>query len=167
FPLGDSARVITAFTDDHRNAQPPRDQQRLIAEVGRVAIGLNHQDAASLAAVSAREHVEPNAARLQQFTEHNHKRGLARTTHRQIPDADHGLLQPPRRQHAAIEQRVSQRGGGTVESGERIHAEPSAGSCPFFAGAFKDDTLMNWSSAETVLAVAPRWDASADSALRP
>ena len=50
FLLGDSARVITAFTDDHRNAQPARDQQRLIAEVGGVAIGLNYQHAASFAA---------------------------------------------------------------------------------------------------------------------
>ena len=151
FSFGDSARLITAFTDDHRNAQPPRDQQRLIAEIGGVAIGFNDQDAASFAAVSAREHVEPNAARLQQFSERNHERSLARTTRRQISDADHGLLQPPRREHAAIEERVSQSGRGTVKSGERIH----------------DETLINWSSAATVLSVAPRWDSSAASAFRP
>jgi len=33
----------------------------------------------------------------QQFADRNHERGLARTTDRQIPDADHGFLQPPRR----------------------------------------------------------------------
>ena len=51
--LGDSARIVTAFTDDNRNAQPPGDQQRLIAEVGGVAIGLNYHDAVSFAAISA------------------------------------------------------------------------------------------------------------------
>ncbi len=121
FPLGESARVITAFTDDHWNAQPPRDQQRLIAEIGGVAIFLNYQNAASFAAISACEHVEANAARLQQFAERNHERGFARTPHRQIPDADHRLLQPPRREHAAIVERVSQSGRGPVKSGERIH----------------------------------------------
>src|ERR1700686_2442952 len=156
FLLGDSACIIPPFPDDNRNAQPARDQQRLIAEVGGVAIRLNYQNAASFAAISAREHVETNAARLQQFAERNHERGLARTTHRQIPNADHGPLQPPRRQHAAIEQGISQSGSRAVKSGERIHAEPSRDSFP-----------IRWRSAETVLAVAPRWDSSAASAFRP
>ena len=75
--------------------------------------------------ISAREHVEANAARFQQFSERNDEWSFARTAHRQISDADHGLRQPPRRQHAAIVERVAQRGGGAVKSGERIHAEPS------------------------------------------
>src|ERR1700730_19317173 len=99
FLLRDSARGITAFTDDNRNAKPARDQQRLIAGVGGLAIGLNDQNAASFAPISARQHIETNRARLQQFAECNHERCLARATYRQIPDADHGTLQAPRTEY--------------------------------------------------------------------
>src|SRR5208282_475772 len=162
FPLSDSTRGIAAFTDDHRDAQPPRDQQRLIAEFRGVTGGFDNEDAATFAAVSAREHVEPNTAPFQQFTKRNHKRSLARAADRQISDADHRLLQSPGRQHTAIEQRVSQSGGGGVEPGERIHAEPSPECRPIIVSV-----PIRWSSAEMVLPVAPRWDSNAARAFRP
>ena len=107
FLFGDSARFITAFPDNHRNAQPPRDQQGLITEVGGAAAGLNHPHAASFAAISTGKHIEANVTRLQQFAERDHERSLARTPHRQIANADHGFLEPSRRQDAAVEQSVS------------------------------------------------------------
>jgi len=92
FLLGDLASLVTAFADDHGNAQPPRDQQRLIAEVGSAAIGFDYEDSASFAAVSAAEHVEANATCLQEFAERDDERGLAGTTGGQVADADYGLL---------------------------------------------------------------------------
>src|SRR5258708_9030832 len=149
--LGDSACIVTAFTDDHRNAQPTRDQQRLIAEVGGVTARLNDEDAATLATVPACKHVKPNAARLQQFADRNHECGLARTAHRQIPDADHGLLQPTRREHTPVEQPVSQSSGGAINSRQGIH----------------DGTPIRSTRAPTVLSVAPRWDSIAARAVPP
>lgn len=64
FPLGDYSGRMAAFADNDGNPQAARDQQRLVAEVGRVAIPLDHQHAASSAAISAGEHVERNAARM-------------------------------------------------------------------------------------------------------
>src|SRR5260370_8736463 len=120
-----------------------------------MAIGLDEQQGGGLAAVAAGEHVDADAARLQQVTECNYKRSLTRTTCRQIPDADHGLLQPPRRQHAAIEERVSQSGGGTVKPVERIHAEPSRGSRSLAC------VSLSWSSAAPVLPLPPPFTTSA------
>src|SRR5208282_772279 len=42
FPLGDPTRLIAISADNHRDAQPPRDQQWFVAEVGGVTIALNH-----------------------------------------------------------------------------------------------------------------------------
>src|SRR5271163_2059370 len=115
--LGDSARSVATFADNHRNTQPPRNQQWFIAKINSGAIGLNHQHAPSLTTVSAGENVKLNAPRLQQFAKRNHKRSLPRTAHRKIPHADHRPLQPPRREHAAIEHSVPQSGDHTVKSG--------------------------------------------------
>src|SRR5260370_2888042 len=87
---------------------------------------------------------------------------LARPRWRQLTEDKHGPAQPPGRQQAAVEERVSQSGGGTVKYGERIHAEPSRGSRSLLASVSN-----SWSSAATVLAVAPRCDSSAASAFRP
>src|SRR5438552_3815406 len=63
--LGELAGEKAVFADDNRNLQFPRDEQRLVAKIGRMGFGIDHQTAPAAAAIAAREHVERNAAPLQ------------------------------------------------------------------------------------------------------
>src|SRR5438132_4749763 len=63
--LGELAGEKAVFADDNRNLQRPRDEQRLVAKIGGMAVGIDHQTAPAAAAIAAREHVEWNAAPLQ------------------------------------------------------------------------------------------------------
>src|SRR5882672_3818941 len=150
--LSESPSLIAAFADDHRHAQFPRDQQRLISEIRRTSRRINHQHAASSPSITSRKNVERNVALFQQFPERNHEGSLTRTTHREISYTDDRPLQSMRRQDAAIEERISQGNTCAVESAQRIHAGPLP---------------ISWTSASTVLTVAPRCDWSAARALRP
>jgi len=151
FLLGDLTGLIATFANDHGNVQAARDQQGFVAEVGGAAIGVDEQNAASFAAVSAGEDVEGNAARFQQHSEGNDEWGFARAADRQISDADDWSREAVRGQHGAVVELVAERGGGAIEAGERVH-----GVAP-----------ISLSKAVTVLSVAPRCDSSASSALRP
>src|SRR5580765_474242 len=139
--LGGSASLVTIFADDHRHGELPRDQQRLVAELGGASLGINHQHTASHPAITSREDVEINLAFLQQHTERNHKWRLACSARRQVADADDRLLQLHRGEKAAVKQLIPQSDARAVESGQRIHAV-------LFS--------INCTSASTVLAVAPR-----------
>src|ERR1700691_772640 len=105
--LGESPGLIAIFTHDHRPLQPPCNQQRLVAEIPRKPAGLYQQHTASAAPITAREHIEAYATRLQQLAQQNSERSLSRTSDREISHADHGSSQQARAQPAAVVEHVA------------------------------------------------------------
>ena len=67
--LGVQTSGIAIFADHDRHSQLACDQQRLVAELPSRARRIDQRDAFSLAAVSARKHVEQYAALLEQLAQ--------------------------------------------------------------------------------------------------
>ena len=95
--LGQSPGGVAVFADDDRHSQLARDQQRLVAKFARRAARIDQRHARGLAPVAAREHIERNAALLQQLAQQNEERRLARAADREIADAHHRALQAAER----------------------------------------------------------------------
>ena len=92
--FGKQAGGIAIFADNDGHTQLARDQQRLIAEFLRRTCRIDQRTPFVCAAIAAREHVEGDAALLQQFAQHDEKRRLAGASGRDAANADHGPLQP-------------------------------------------------------------------------
>src|SRR6185312_4356831 len=89
FILGKFAGLIAVFADDDWTSEASCDQEWLVAEVPRCSIGIHEHGATGFTTVSAREHVESDAALLEQFAQHYYERGLAGSADRDVSDADH------------------------------------------------------------------------------
>ena len=87
--LGEDAGGVAGFSDNDRDVQTPRHQQRFVAEIARRAGGIHQGHASGLASVTAREDIEFQSARFQQLAQQQHKRRFARSADGEISDAHH------------------------------------------------------------------------------
>src|SRR5262249_48857170 len=61
-----------------------------------------NNDAPGCSSVTTREHNRSKTSGSQRFCKRDDERRFTCSTHRQIPDADNGMIQPPRRQNSRI-----------------------------------------------------------------
>src|SRR5580698_10325267 len=77
--LGKASGSIARLADDHWHFQFAGDQQRFVPKLLRQAARVDEQDSFRVASITAGEHVELDVAGLQQLTEQNNERRLARS----------------------------------------------------------------------------------------
>ena len=76
--FGPAARVISQRAHHYRTFESARDQQRLIAEAGGDAAGINLQDSFGSAAIAARENIDRESMFEQKFAQPDHKGRFSR-----------------------------------------------------------------------------------------
>ena len=105
--LGKHACLISAFANYNGAAKPLSDQERLVSEIERCAVGGDGHCAVGFTSISAGEDIECNATLFQQFAQQDHERGFARSADRNISDADYWTEQLARFEDAAVVQAVA------------------------------------------------------------
>src|SRR5450432_2939855 len=121
FLFGKTSGFITAFANHHRHSEPARHEQWLVAKFLRRSVWIHERDSACLAAVSARQNVEFDRARRQQFAERQDKRRFSGTTHRKVADTDHRSLESLRPEYATIIKRVLNSNTDSEDGCKRVH----------------------------------------------
>ncbi len=99
---------IAVFGDNHRHLQLARNQHRFVAKVARRAGGVNLSHALGSPSIAAREHVEGNAALLEQATQQNEKRRFSGAADGEVAHAYHRAVQPSGWDCAVIIKAVTQ-----------------------------------------------------------
>src|SRR4029077_12867633 len=104
---------------------------------------------------------ELDPACLQQLSQQDHKRRLARTAHRDVSDADNRSPQPPRGQQAPVIELVARSDDCSIDSGKRVHDFSAFIPVTVSTGA------INFSRAARVFSVAPACERSVSAARWP
>src|SRR5438552_15733716 len=115
--------LIPALAHNHRTTEPLGNQNWLIAEFLCGTIWIDHEHAACLAAISAREYIKADTALLQQFPKQNHEGSLSRSANRNISYTNYRPGEPSRLQNAAVIEAIAGPHPGSVGCAEWVHAE--------------------------------------------
>ena len=107
FSLRENASRMPPFSDNHRDIQPPRYQQRFVAKITWGSRGINQGHSFCLAPVTAREDIELDPSSLQQLAHQQNEGSLARATDREVSDADDWTPQSISTSDTAIVERIS------------------------------------------------------------
>src|SRR3954467_4712487 len=148
--LRNQSGMISALSDDHRNVERARDQQRLVAEIAHRSHRIDYMDAFTRTPVTSRQNIKADPALFQMLAKIDDERRLPCPADRYISYAYDWTVQL-RGKPSRVVNEISRSNNRAVNKRERVHC-----SAP-----------MSPIRAEAVRAVAPRCDSSTFRALSP